>query len=213
MFDKYFVNQLVTSPYGNGRVLECRQDDKIIKIVASDWKLDRNQFPIFYMNPKDIKPVFDIGCAVTTSFGDGIVKDIRSVDGIYVVHLNNWQLANNSIPILYLNEYSLKLASVNKVDIVTKTTSFVDECIAKAKVCKAEANSYFNLKEFEKAKEKYMDALSKLRIISDNSSNIEKARGLEQIIPCNNNIAICSFKLKNYLDCIIFASNVSIQEY
>lgn len=40
--------------------------------------------------------------AVSTQFGDGVVKNFRSVDGFYEVNLIRWALANGKHPVVYL---------------------------------------------------------------------------------------------------------------
>jgi hypothetical protein len=100
----------VTTPYGEGVVKGVRETDGMILVEPTTWRLTNSKPPKFYLNPKDVKPVVDVGDKVSSIFGNGVVEKIRD-DGIYVVTLFNWKLANNKSPTLYMNASSLSRLS------------------------------------------------------------------------------------------------------
>lgn len=146
-----FQGQHVSTPYGPGVIKEIRylehneaesndvhSNSKIDKVIINplNWKMAGGQLPTMYMNSRDVKPLYPIGCVVKTSFGKGIVVKIRT-DGIYVVHLEDWVLANNAVPVLYLNQQSISLIiEENEPVRPQKTVSTSDEQIEKGKAIK-----------------------------------------------------------------------------
>jgi hypothetical protein len=206
-----FITQKVVTPYGPGTIEELRHptgngDESMVIVRPNAWVLANNQKPIFYLNSKDVRPLYPIGCIVVTVFGIGEINDVRD-DGIYVVRLKNWILANNSSPTLYFNEASLSLY-VKKDESKQPTESENDRNVRQAAKVKNEANEHFKEGEFEEAKAKYFEAITILRDTRPDASNEDRAKMLEQLIPCNNNIALCSFKTKDYAESTFFANNV-----
>jgi len=141
-----FVGQHVRTQYGAGVVKDVRYNDsdKLLSSIVINplhWKMANDQLPTFYMNYRDVTPLYPIGCVVKTSFGQGIVIKIR-VDGIYVIHLQNWVLANNGVPTLYLNQESIapvliEPVQTNTQDIVeSRKVSVFDDIIERAKEIK-----------------------------------------------------------------------------
>ena len=55
------------------------------------------------VSPRDLVVNEKVSC----TFGKGYITEIRS-DGIHVVKLDNWKLANGKSPTCYLNKASLK---------------------------------------------------------------------------------------------------------
>eukprot|EP01041_Mallomonas_annulata_P004313 gene4313-8577_t len=100
-----FMGQMVETPYGNGIIKEKRENDLVV--IPSNWALNNDKPPTFYMNPKDITPVLKIGDKVSCLFGKGVLVDIRYSDTIHVVTISNWLLANGKSPILYVNHSML----------------------------------------------------------------------------------------------------------
>jgi hypothetical protein len=116
------------------------------------------------MNPKDVKPYYNIDDEVQCSFGLGKVVSIRDSDGIYVVTLNNWKLANNKSPTLYLNEASLSQpkpkTSASKVTFASVYSTALS--------VKDAAKDLYVAKKFYDAKIKYTEAIQVLRVSSAN---------------------------------------------
>jgi len=54
-----------------------------------------------------IERYYENGGAVVTSFGNGTVTAFRETDGMYTVTLDNWTMANNSLPKAFLRRDSL----------------------------------------------------------------------------------------------------------
>ena len=101
----FFIGQLVSSPYGTGKVLALRESHLVLDPLT--WKMDRNQKPTFYIQYKDATPLFSIGDQVTTFQGDGYIDSIRTEDAMYIVYLDNWKLAQGQSPTLYLQGEAL----------------------------------------------------------------------------------------------------------
>jgi hypothetical protein len=147
-----FVNQTVVTPYGQGKIVQI--SDGRITVVPTGWDLANGQKPTFYMNPKDIQPVFAIGEVVMSHFGKGRIVDIRESDNIYVVNTTEWTLANGKAPTLYLNDSSLKKIPPSEFDIAMK----------KALVVKEQAKELYTAKKFNDAKVKYAAAIDVIRV-------------------------------------------------
>ena len=208
-----FVGQLVTTPYGNGFISKIRIENDITCIIVTptDWTMDRNQKSVLYMNPKDVKPKFLIDSKVQTQFGTGVIQNVRDEDGIYVVTLDNWFLATNTSPKLFLNQSSIsEIINIPNESQIEKL-SYFHECIKKSKEHKSLAEKSFKMNDFDSAKSNYILALEVLRYIDvEHLGNEDKARILEQSIPTHNNVALCCMKLKNFNECVIYAKNVCL---
>jgi hypothetical protein len=100
------LGSLVTTPYGDGIVVDVRQHQVVVE--PTTWKMAGEQKPTFYLNPKDVRPIFRVGDAVRTVYGPGQIVKIRETDGFYVVHMRDWKLASGQSPVLYLDERSLR---------------------------------------------------------------------------------------------------------
>lgn len=107
----HFVGQDVFTPYGKGIIIRKRNNDIIVK--PSNWYMASGQTPTFYLNPQDVKPVFKVGDKVSSTFGSGVINEIRQTDSVYVVTLDSWFLATGKSPVLYLQSqsFSLKIKS------------------------------------------------------------------------------------------------------
>lgn len=155
-----FVGQTVRTPYGLGTISEIRATDIIV--IPLHWIMAGGQKPTFYMNNKDVKPLYAVGSSVHCSFGSGVVNGIRK-DGIYIVHLTNWKLADGKSPTLYLNENALSTPSV-AAPAAVKDSSVVEEYLAKSMAAKQEAADYFKNGDNENARMKYLLAVEQLQV-------------------------------------------------
>jgi hypothetical protein len=155
------IDQEVICPYGKGFVKDIREKDGIVIVEPSTWILANKKPPVFYLNPKDLKPLYHIGETITCAFGNGKILDIRQ-DGIYVVQLDHWLLATGKSPTLYLNQSSIKFKKVLPKELLTK--SFIEDCLQTSYKRKGEATILFEKKEYEAAKNKYFDALTSLKV-------------------------------------------------
>lgn len=133
------------------------------------------------MNPTDVIPEYAIGSKISCAFGDGHIVDIRESDGIYIVQLENWKLATNVSPILYLNQASVHPR--NHIAETAPAVSLAETCLKNCISAKDLAKSYFQKSDFANAKENYIIALTALRFLDDNQklSNEEKARFIQQV--------------------------------
>ena len=167
------IGNKVNTPYGRGVIIEDRGN--IVVVKPNSWVLANNKPPTFYLNIKDVT-FFEIGDKVTTSFGTGLINDIRQ-DGVHVVTLNNWSLANGKSPTLYLNQSSIKPSQVtNQTPAITtpmeksnepkmKTIDeILLESLDKALSYKSKATELFKAKQYEKSRAMYMQALNVLRV-------------------------------------------------
>lgn len=204
-----FIGQLVTTPYGVAEVQSISSEEGNDKIVVTPttWTMAGGQKPTFYCNALDVKTFFHIGETVQTSYGgEGRIMWIRDTDGMYVVHLNNWVLANKKSPILYLNQSSVHKTKHAKISV---QKSNFEEQFAKAVDAKAVGTELYKASDVEKARNKYLEALEILRDVGDVStlSNEERAKAFEQNVLCYNNVALCCLLLKDYSEAAIFANN------
>lgn len=190
------------TPYGESTVIETR-DDVITICEPNKWKLATSKPPTYYLNKNDVKPFYAIGEKVSCVWGHGAIQNIRE-DGVYVVTLNNWTLADGKSPTLYLQESALSKIVKKKKD----KKNFMEECIKKAVGLKAEAGKLFNAGKYAEAYEKYLASLTAMHTQSpENLTNRERAMVFEQTVPCHNNLSLCSFKMNKMAQCIEFAHN------
>lgn len=158
-----FVNQTVVTPYGVGKVLEVKADGKIV-VQPTNWFLANNQTPTFYMNPNDVKPFYALNEKVVCSFGVGTIIDCRDVDGIYVVTLDNWKLANDKSPTLYLNEQSLKKYTKGSTESKAESNFSFAVIYKRAIADKEAAKDLYVAQKFMEAKWRYSRAVEVLRV-------------------------------------------------
>jgi hypothetical protein len=185
-----FPSQLVTTPYGPGEIIEVREDSILVR--PTTWTMAVGQKPTFYMTPKDVQPVYTIGTKVTCTFGDGVITTVRDEDGIYVVTLVNWKLADGFSPTLYLNQASLQLFVVPPppppFDSPDRQKLEFDEFISKAAIAKSQATESFKTSDIQTARLKYMTALETLQHVQGDLSNKQKSTLFEQVCVC---VCVC----------------------
>jgi hypothetical protein len=158
-----FLKQTVNTPYGRGYVKQINASHVIVEPL--DWLLANNQKPIFYMNPKDVKPFYNIGDKVTCSFGRGSVNSIRDEDGIYVITLNNWALADGKSPTLYLNEQSFQKDVESTIETKPAKPEITFESVYKqALSLKDQGKDLYMLKKYAEARVKYLEGLEIMRV-------------------------------------------------
>jgi hypothetical protein len=159
----------VETPYGHGVLKNVRESDGLYIVEPKTWKLANNKPPIFYLNPKDVKQILNVGDYVQSIFGKGIIQGIRD-DCIFVVTLFNWKLANDKSPTLFLNESSLTRIEIVKepetvpLNPLEQITKSIEESLNKSQLLKSEAASLYKKKDYSEARLKYFDALSCLRV-------------------------------------------------
>lgn len=147
-----FVNQSVVTPYGQGKIFQFSNDK--ISVIPTGWDLANGQKPTFYMNPKDVQPLYAVGETVMSHFGRGRIVEIRENDNIYVVNTTDWFLANGKAPTLYLNDSSIKKIHPSEFDVAFK----------KALLMKEQAKEFYVSKKFNDAKLKYAAAVDQIRV-------------------------------------------------
>jgi hypothetical protein len=158
-----FTKQKVITPYGAGTV-SCIRDETTVIVVPCDWLMAAGQKPKYYLNPKDVKPFYDIDSDVMCSFGRGTVKLIRPADGMYVVLLNNWHLANGKSPTLYLNESSLSKPVEAQPESGSAEVNFTAKRLAMALDAKNAAADFFKKSEWYNARALYVESLNILQV-------------------------------------------------
>lgn len=170
-----FLNQNVITPYGKGVYLGPTENRDIIKVQPTTWVMARETKPTFFMNPKDVKPLYVIGSEVSLTYGDGVITGFRESDCMYLIELSNWKLAQGQSPSLYLQESALSLKSAtNNFEIVEQLvpepprTSYAETCIANAIAIKEEAGIFYKKMDYNAAKDKYMKALEAIQVRADN---------------------------------------------
>lgn len=134
------------------------------------------------------------GSKVKTPYGNAVVIEVRP-DHV-VCQPITWRLAGDSIPTYYMNPKD-----------VTALPPTAQECIDRSKVLKKEAMSFYTEKKFTEAKKAYFEALKALDKVSMEISDLERAEVFELNVTCHNNVALCSFQMKDGNDTYVFASN------
>ncbi|KAJ1432782.1 hypothetical protein B484DRAFT_22790 [Ochromonadaceae sp. CCMP2298] len=172
-----FSSQLVSTPYGPGEIMEVRSDAVLVR--PTTWTMAAGQKPMFYMSPRDVKPAYAMGTKVSCTFGVGVVTHVRE-DGIYVVTLENWKLADGFSPTLYLNQASIK-TFLPPVPTIDRQKLAFDEFISKAAIAKSQATESFKTSDIQTARLKYMTALETLQHVSGDLTNEQKSTLFEQV--------------------------------
>lgn len=214
MQDSLYTNQIVSTPYGNGRVKQVREIH--VEVEPLQWTLARAQKPVFYINKQAVSPLFFVGDQVSTFAGDGVIEAIRSEDAVYIVTLHKWRLAQGQSPKLYLQKQSLRKpqnAVLEEVAHEEKKSEDSSSFESKLKRCielKNNGTAFYKLQDFENALIMYTNALSVITYMGDKLSNDEKASLMEQSVPCHNNMSLCSLKLNKWAYCVLYA-NIAIQ--
>jgi hypothetical protein len=156
------VNQTVRTPYGLGKVLKLEDDGRQIVVEPLTWTMANNQKPTFYMNPADVKPFYGVNDDIECAFGKGVVQSIRDLDGIYIVTLTNWQLADGKSPTLYLNESSL--SKPKKVELKPPSVNCFENLYKLALSAKESAKNAYLAQDFVQANYHYANAVEILRV-------------------------------------------------
>lgn len=200
-----FVKQTVITPYGKGIVEQVTEGK--ITVRPSNWLLANDQQPIFYMNPKDVKPFFNVGDQIKCAFGFGVIDSIRDGDGIYVATLTNWALADGKSPTLYLNEQALTKEVAEKEKKPEKKLIGFNDVYPQSLQIKDTAKDLFQEKRYTEAKIKYLEALEKMRTIETELSNDEKAKFVEMSVFSHSNLALCAFYESDFSECIRYGES------
>ena len=186
------VGEKVSTPYGACIVKEIRKATKltsdIVVCTPTTWELAEysSSQPRFYLNPADVKPAsYRVGQTVISQYGgEGFVESIN--DTHYVVRLNNWSLADGKSPVQYLQRQSISVDKVRAENEAKWRKLLEDAVLAKDK-----AANLFKAKDFDGAKESYLNALTKLNGLGTELPDDFRAEVLEHTIPCHNNVALC----------------------
>jgi hypothetical protein len=99
--DNTYIHEVTAAAKSSARGQEflyqhncCSILHRLLKTVSEKFKLEEEDAPS--------KPVFKAGDAVNTVWGSGQVQSLRESDGLYIVLLDNWRLAQGQSPTLYL---------------------------------------------------------------------------------------------------------------
>ena len=105
-------NDAVNTVWGAGKVQGYRASDGLYIVLLDHWKLAQGQSPTLYLGAdsmtKAAAAVFTAGDAVNTVWGAGKVQSLRATDGLYIVLLDHWKLAQGQSPTLYLGADSMQ---------------------------------------------------------------------------------------------------------
>lgn len=168
----YFLNQNVKTPYGEGIYLGLSEDPEILKVQPTGWTMARDTKPTFFLNSKDVKPAYTVGCHVFMTYGEGTITAFREGDSMYIVELLNWKLAQGQSPSLYLQESALSrfpviVASSAPAELEAPEPpklSYAESCIANAIASKEEAGTFYKKADYQTAKDKYLKALEAMQV-------------------------------------------------
>jgi len=214
MASDLFVDQLVSTPYGDSQILQILNGKVIVQPLT--WIMAQNQRPTFYMNSNDVRPLFSVGSPVQSVYGRGTIAAFRKIDRMYVIILDNWKLADGKSPTLYLNQTSFSKVKTESrhtataVDAMCSPEKQFNIDLVAAIELKSEATALFKKGDISTSRMKYLSALETLQKAKDGLSNKQKSSLFEQTVTCSNNVAVCSMRLKEYVHCISFASNALV---
>lgn len=104
------VGDKVQNNFGTGEIIEIRADGVYV-VTLTNWYMADGKSPKLYLQESALKKIpssssIKTGDKVTCNFGSGQVQDVRA-DGVYVVTLSNWFMADGKSPTLYLQESAL----------------------------------------------------------------------------------------------------------
>jgi hypothetical protein len=143
------------------------------------------------------------------------VAEFRDSDRMFSVELFDWKLANGKSPTLYGQQSSLSLkpfahagSHTDSVDGLTEKSNS-EKSLDKALKLKEEAGELFRAKNYEGAKDKYLESLRSMEYMAEEYSNEQKALAFELTVPCHNNLALCCIHCASYAEAAVYANNVS----
>jgi tetratricopeptide (TPR) repeat protein len=206
---------VVNTPYGECTVTSVREgsDEVTRKVLCTPTKWQLADYsssqPRFYLSPKDVvKRLLSPGDAIISTYGGkGKIVETRPLH--YVVTLNNWIMADGKSPMCYLQHNAVKLDTIEQEKETEKKLKLAKcrDLLDLTVNCKETAAILFKKKDYDGAKKSYLEALGTLNKMGTELSDSLRAEVLEHTIPCHNNVALCSMKLKQYEDAITYANN------
>jgi tetratricopeptide (TPR) repeat protein len=149
-----------------------------------------------------------VGDEVKTLWGRGRVVEIRhdqsGGDGMHVVGLSSWRLANRSSVKCYLPADQIEVMRplrIYDMDVFQKVEHAMD--------LKQDASKKFTSKDYDGALELYAKAVDAVRYVQHgaDSTNIVRADLLIVMITCSNNAGMCCLHLGDYRRAEKFAKN------
>ena len=143
----------------------------------------------------DFGDMFIIGQSVITPYGAGVVTKVRENDVVVQPHAY-WRLAEDTIPTFFMNPKD-----------VTPAPPTAEEKVAKAKEMKTEAMTLFKAGNHTAARVAYTQAQEAIAQMPAGISDQCNAERFEITVTCANNIALCSFFLKDAQECFSSAQN------
>jgi hypothetical protein len=167
----FSIGDKINTVFGNGIITNYRTNDATYIVILDNWKLANDKSPTLYLQQSsltkieekkeiEIKKSFAIGDKINTVYGKGIITNYRTNDATYIVILDNWKLANDKSPTLYLQQSSLTKFEEKKEEV-----SYYNTCVENAINLKSEAGKLFKNTNFEEAKMKYLEALRSIQVI------------------------------------------------
>jgi hypothetical protein len=139
--------------------------------------------------------MFNVGQSVITPYGAGVVTQVRENDVVVQPHAY-WRLAGDTIPTFFMNPKD-----------VTPAPPSAEEKITKAKEMKMEAMALFKVGNHTAARVAYTQAQEAIAQMPQGISDQCNAERFEITVTCSNNIALCSFFLKDAQECFSSAQN------
>ena len=121
-----FVGEIVHTPYGEGVVVEKRQQGFLV-VRPTKWNLAYGQKATFFIHQRDTQPAYKTGDLVKTAYGTGYISQTRARDGMYIIHLNEWVLANGIRPVIFTKGSHLTLITPSKVSLLDDHWESVSE--------------------------------------------------------------------------------------
>jgi len=208
------MNQaIVETPFGGrGLVVRTRADGiKEVRLLDWDMAMSSKRTAMLYTAQKYPSVAPTIGDPVMTSFGRGIVVELRSgadaEAGVVVVTLTNWRLAQRSRVTCYLQPQEVHV-------VRPKTLAEMDtyERVEQAQTMKNSASAMFVSKHYDKALTMYAEAVDAVRYVQhdSNSNNYVRADLVVVMITCCNNAGTCCIQLSKWDEAVKFSRNALV---
>ncbi|EQC39171.1 hypothetical protein SDRG_03377 [Saprolegnia diclina VS20] len=182
----------VSTPFGNGTIVTFREATKMYVVLMEASPGMTKRTTTAYLRTDSVWEApppsrFRKDVAVTTPYGKGVVVSTRPADKVVVV--------KTDYGTLFLQEKDVT------VEALTAKTMTNTERIAASVAASAAGNDHFKAADLVAAIEKYLESLSYLNHVDqDSASHKEKATVLQTMIRCHLNLGACKLKLGDYND-------------
>jgi len=193
---------MVVTPYGEGLVLRTRPNGMREIELRDSHKQElpktsgRPLKPTTLYSPTPFPSVPpQVGSDVICLYGRGKVTAIRKSDGIIVVRLSSWRLAQRSSVTCYLRPADVQVVRPKQ----TYEMSVVEK-VERAAELKQQAAQQFKHKFYQQALQTYSRAVDTVKFVQHktDSTNAVRADLVVIMVTCSNNAATCCSQLQQW---------------